>query len=82
MLEHAADCLPCTQSKVLVLDEGTGSSIRTDKVIILMHTVSQATSAVDLDTDAAIQEIIRGHLFRDVTMLTIAYVLTRDVVDD
>ena len=47
-----------------------------------MHTVSQATSAVDLDTDAAIQEIIRGHLFRDVTMLTIAYVLTRDVVDD
>ena len=33
-----------------------------------------ATSAVDLDTDRAIQEIIRGPQFKDVTMLTIAYV--------
>ena len=33
-----------------------------------------ATSAVDLDTDRAIQEIIRGPLFDDVTILTIAYV--------
>jgi ATP-binding cassette, subfamily C (CFTR/MRP), member 1 len=33
-----------------------------------------ATSAVDLDTDKAIQSIIRGPLFTDVTMLTIAYV--------
>lgn len=34
-----------------------------------------ATSAVDLDTDRAIQEIIRGPLFDDVTILTIAYVV-------
>ncbi len=33
-----------------------------------------ATSAVDLDTDRAIQEIIRGPQFEDVTMFTIAYV--------
>lgn len=35
---------------------------------------SAATSAVDLDTDKSIQDIIRGPLFADVTMLTIAYV--------
>lgn len=35
-----------------------------------------ATSAVDLDTDKAIQEIIRGPDFADVTMLTIAYVFS------
>ena len=33
-----------------------------------------ATSAVDLDTDKAIQEIIRGPAFAGVTMLTIACV--------
>ena len=33
-----------------------------------------ATSAVDLDTDMAIQEIIRGPQFAHVTMLTIACV--------
>jgi len=33
-----------------------------------------ATSAVDLDTDKAIQEIIRGPDFSDVTLLTIACV--------
>jgi ATP-binding cassette subfamily C (CFTR/MRP) protein 1 len=36
---------------------------------------SIATSAVDLDTDRAIQEIIRGPIFCDVTILTIAYVM-------
>lgn len=35
-----------------------------------------ATSAVDLDTDRAIQDIIRGPLFDDVTILTIAYVFS------
>jgi hypothetical protein len=39
-----------------------------------------ATSAVDLDTDRAIQEIIRGPIFRDVTILTIAYVMC--IIDD
>lgn len=31
-----------------------------------------ATSAVDLDTDKAIQDIIRGPAFKGVTILTIA----------
>lgn len=34
-----------------------------------------ATSAVDLDTDRAIQEIIRGPAFADVTIFTIALVV-------
>jgi hypothetical protein len=34
-----------------------------------------ATSAVDLDTDKAIQEIIHGPAFSNVTMFTIAYVI-------
>lgn len=40
---------------------------------------SIATSAVDLDTDRAIQEIIRGPLFDEVTILTIAYVSSQCV---
>ena len=34
-----------------------------------------ATSAVDLDTDRAIQDIMNGSEFSDVTVITIAYVL-------
>ena len=33
-----------------------------------------ATSAVDLDTDRAIQDIMSGSEFSDVTVITIAYV--------
>jgi hypothetical protein len=33
-----------------------------------------ATSAVDLDTDKAIQDIMSGSEFSDVTVITIAYV--------
>ena len=36
--------------------------------------LASATSAVDLDTDKAIQEIIRGPDFAGVTLLTIACV--------
>ncbi|KAG1797618.1 P-loop containing nucleoside triphosphate hydrolase protein [Suillus variegatus] len=43
---------------------------------------SLATSAVDLDTDRAIQEIIRGPIFRDVTVLTIVHRLNTIMESD
>lgn len=46
-----------------------------ESVVLTVGYKTIATSAVDLDTDAAIQEIIRGQLFHHVTILTIAYVV-------
>jgi len=36
---------------------------------------------VDLDTDKAIQEIIRGPAFQDVTILTIVYVMFKIMLE-
>ena len=61
------------KTKILVLDEGETSPFVL--VVDIFHNpLVSATSAVDLDTDKAIQEIIRGPDFSDVTLLTIACV--------
>lgn len=47
-----------------------------------LMTIFLATSAVDLDTDQAIQDIIRGPAFTDVTILTIAHRLNTIIESD
>jgi ATP-binding cassette subfamily C (CFTR/MRP) protein 1 len=59
------------KTKILVLDEGGNIFLMTLATILTSFT---ATSAVDLETDKAIQEIIRGPQFKNTTILTIAYV--------
>ncbi|KAJ7050501.1 multidrug resistance-associated ABC transporter [Mycena amicta] len=43
--------------------------LRKSKILVL----DEATSAIDLDTDMAIQDIIQGPAFADVTIITIAH---------
>ena len=62
------------KTKILVLDEGK-TFLLSSFAEAFLNLLVLATSAVDLDTDKAIQEIIRGPDFADVTLLTIAYVL-------
>ncbi len=62
------------KAKILVLDEGESRGYRPFIDCDLMGDILAATSAVDLETDKAIQDIIRGPQFKSVTMLIIAYV--------
>jgi ATP-binding cassette subfamily C (CFTR/MRP) protein 1 len=47
--------------------------VLSDEVLIRQHLFLQATSSIDLETDEAIQRILRGPAFDHVTKLIIAH---------
>lgn len=65
------------KTKILILDEVSRHLQRGFRFIADIATPRQATSSIDLETDEAVQNILRGDDFRGVTTLTIAHRFVR-----
>lgn len=46
--------------------------LRKTKILVL----DEATSSIDLETDEAVQQILRGPDFKDVTTITVRFITT------
>ncbi|KAG1725195.1 P-loop containing nucleoside triphosphate hydrolase protein, partial [Suillus lakei] len=74
-VQEAGSSLSAGQRQLLCSTKALLRGVRTFLLI-------DSTSTIDLDTDRAIQEIIRGSIFRDVTILTIAHRLNTIMESD
>ena len=70
------------QSKILILDEVSFLELNSDGHIFMCVGMFQATSAIDLESDQAIQDVLRGSQFHGVTRLTIAHRLHTIIESD